>query len=99
MKPGHATVRVSPDARASYLALVTDTVFPDGTVIAMFHQSADGSERGAVYAMEKTANAWTFLVLDADGGKRSENLEVCALCHKGGVADRVFGLPRSLTGK
>ena len=99
MKPSHAIVRVSPDARTGYLALVTDTVFPDGTVIAMFHQSSDGAERGAVYVMEKTASAWTFLALDADGGKRSENLEVCALCHKGGVADRVFGLPRSLTGK
>lgn len=99
VKPSHAIVRVNPDARASYLALVTDTVFPDGTLIAMFHQSQDGSERGPVYAMEKTGDAWTFLALDPDGNQRSDNLEVCALCHKGAVADRVFGLPRSLTGK
>ena len=47
VKPSHAIVRVSPDARSPYLALVTDTVFPDGTLIAMFHQSRDGSERGS----------------------------------------------------
>jgi len=99
VKPSHAIVRVNPDALASYLTLVTDTVFPDGTVIAMFHQSLDGAERGPVYAMEKTANAWAFLALEPDGSKRSDNLEVCALCHKGAVADRVFGLPRTLTGK
>ena len=99
VKPSHAIVRVSPDARSPYLALVTDTVFPDGTLIAMFHQSRDGSERGLVYAMEKTKNVWSFVALDPDGTKRSDNLEVCALCHKGGVADHVFGLPRSLTGK
>jgi hypothetical protein len=99
VKPSHAIVRVSPDARSTYLALVTDSVFPDGTLIAMFHQSRDGSESGTVYAMEKTQNVWTFLSLDPDGTKRSDNLEVCALCHKGGVADHVFGLPRSLTGK
>jgi hypothetical protein len=99
VKPSHAIVRVSPEARASYVALVTDTVFPDGSLIAMFHQSADGAERGPVYAMEKKSNAWTFFALEPGGAQRSENLEVCALCHKGAVADRVFGLPRGLTGK
>jgi len=99
VKPSHALVRVSPDARSQYLALVTDSVLPDGSVIAMFHQSRDGARNGLVYVMEKKAGEWTFLALDADGRVATENLNVCALCHKGGVADHLFGLPRSLTAK
>jgi hypothetical protein len=47
--------------------------------------------------MEKKASEWTFLALDAEGGVVAENLNICALCHRGGVADHLFGLPRSLT--
>jgi hypothetical protein len=99
IKPSHAIVRVSPDARAEYAALVTDSVLPDGASIAMFHQSADGSEQGLVYAMEKVNRGWVFLVLDADGTVRSENVQGCALCHRGGVADHLFGLPRNVAGR
>lgn len=97
VKPSYAVVRVNPEAHAQYLALVTDSVLPDGSLLAMFHQSRDGAQSGLVYVMEKKANEWTFLALDADGHLASENLEVCALCHRGGVADHLFGLPRSLT--
>ncbi len=96
VKPSYAVVRVSPDAREPYLSLVTDSVLPDGALVAMFHQSRDGATKGAVYVMEKKAGEWSFLALDSDGRKTTENLDVCALCHKGGVADRLFGLPRSL---
>jgi hypothetical protein len=96
VKPSHAVVRVSPEAREQYLGLVTDSVLPDGAVIAMFHQSRDGATGGPVYVMEKKASAWTFVALDPDGAVTSENLNVCALCHRGGVADQLFGLPRSL---
>jgi hypothetical protein len=96
VKPSYAVVRVSPEAREPYLSLVTDSVLPDGALIALFHQSADGTTKGSVYVMEKKANDWTFLALDSDGRKSAENLEVCALCHRGGVADHLFGLPRSL---
>jgi hypothetical protein len=96
VKPSHAVVRVSPDAREKYLGLVTDSVLPDGSVIAMFHQSRDGATSGSVYVMEKKASEWTFVALDAEGAVTSENLNVCALCHRGGVADQLFGLPRSL---
>ena len=98
VKPGYAVVRVSSEARASYLALVTDSVVPDGTLVAMFHQSRDGAEKGAVYVMEKRASEWSFVALDAEGFPVEENLAVCALCHRGGVADHLFGLPRSLSG-
>ena len=96
VKPSHAVVRVSSDAREKYLGLVTDSVLPDGSVIAMFHQSRDGATPGPVYVMEKRASEWTFVALDAEGAVTSENLNVCALCHRGGVADHLFGLPRSL---
>jgi hypothetical protein len=96
VKPSYAVVRVSPEAREQYLGLVTDSLLPDGAVIAMFHQSRDGASGGPVYVMEKKASAWTFVALDAEGAVTSENLSVCALCHKGGVADQLFGLPRSL---
>jgi hypothetical protein len=127
VKPSYAVVRVSPEARSGYLALVTDTVLAEGATIAMFHQSRDGAQRGPVYVMEKkriggaggagapptngtaapptngtaapptngTAE-WTFLALDSEGNLTAENLNVCALCHRGGVADHLFGLPRSL---
>jgi hypothetical protein len=94
IKPSHAIVRVSPDALAEYDALVTDSVLPDGASIALFHQNDDGSEKGLVYAMEKVNGGWVFLVLDADGTLRSDNVQGCALCHRGGVADHLFGLPR-----
>jgi hypothetical protein len=37
----HAIVRVNPEARDSYLALVTDSTFPDGTVAAALHEPED----------------------------------------------------------
>jgi hypothetical protein len=98
IKPSHAIVRVSPEARADYLALVTDTVLAEGSTLAMFHTSQDGNEKGLVYVMEKKGGSWTFVALDADGSPTSESVSGCALCHRGGVADQVFGLPRTLSG-
>jgi hypothetical protein len=96
VKPSHAIVRVNPEARAEYLALVTDSVLPDGATIAMFHGNREGSELGPVYVMEKRSGTWTFVALDANGHPTAENVGVCVLCHRGGVADHVFGLPRSV---
>jgi len=96
VKPSHAIVRASPEVRAEYLALVTDSVLPDGATIAMFHESRDGTDKGLVYVMEKRGGEWKFLALDSDGSVISENVSVCALCHRGGVADQLFGLPRNL---
>jgi hypothetical protein len=97
VKPSYARVRASAEAREVYAALVTDSVLPDGATIAMFHESRDGGEKGLVYVMEKKGASWMFLALDANGNPTSENVNVCALCHRGGVADHVFGLPRTLT--
>jgi len=98
VKPSYAVVRVSAEARASYLSLVTDTVLPERTLVAMFHQSADGAQKGPIYVMDKLGSEWSFLGVDAEGHPTGENLAVCALCHRGGVADQLFGLPRSLSG-
>jgi hypothetical protein len=99
VKPSHAVVRASPEARADYLALVTDTVLPNGATLALFHESSDGTTKGLVYVMEKKDAAWTFRVLDPEGRETQDNVAVCALCHRGGVADQLFGLPRNLTTK
>ena len=98
VKPSYAVVRVSAEARASYLSLVTDSVLPERSLVAMFHQSADGAQKGPIYVMEKQASEWSFLALDPEGHPTVENLAVCTLCHRGGVADHLFGLPRSLPG-
>lgn len=87
-------MRVSPNAREAYAALVTDTRLPDAALVALFHQSRDGSERGAVYVMEKRGESWRFLALDPHG-RPAETGDACARCHSAGVADSLFGLPRA----
>ncbi len=85
-------VHVSEAARASYAALVTDTVFPDGTLLAELPTGAGGLG----YAMHKVGNAWTYTELDARGGVlASGNLPLCAACHAQTPSDSVFGLPRA----
>jgi len=86
------TVRVSEPARGSYAALVTDTTFPEGTVIAELPTGPDGLG----YAMQKQSGAWTYTELDARGGVLASGaLPFCAACHSQAPSDRVFGLPRA----
>lgn len=96
VSPSHAVVRVSEHARGLYLSLITDSVMPEGCVVAMSHRSEDGVRRGPVYVMEKSAGGWSFLALGPDGRAMNTDLGACASCHAGGVADALFGLPRSL---
>lgn len=85
-------VRVSPDSRAAYLALVADTVFPNGTVLAELPHAAGGSG----YGMRKANGAWNFVELDGNGGVRSSGaLALCAGCHAHAASDCVFGLPQA----
>lgn len=95
----HATVRVSPDALAAYRALVTDSVFSDGVVVALFHDGGPDAAAGPVYVMRKLAGAWEFLSLGADGRlppgpERARAISTCPHCHEAAVADHLFGLPR-----
>ena len=84
-------VHVSDAARASYAGLVTDTMFPDGSLLAELPTGPDGLG----YAMQKLAGAWTYTQLDARGGVlASGSLPFCAGCHAQAPCDHVFGLPR-----
>jgi hypothetical protein len=91
----HAVVRVSPNARDAYQALVADSSAPDGTLVAAFHEGGpDAPAGGPVYVMQKSEGAWSYLVLDAEGGIVEQNPAGCDGCHSGAVADRLFGPPR-----
>ena len=85
-------VRVNATASASYAALVTDTVFPEGSVLLELSHSLDGHG----YAMRKANGAWSYFELDAQGGVLASGaLSLCAGCHAQAPADHVFGLPRA----
>ena len=87
-------VRVSPESRATYSALVADSVFPEGSVLTELSHAGDG--RG--YGMRKAAGNWSFFELDANGGVTASGaLALCAGCHAQAPADGAFGLPRELT--
>jgi hypothetical protein len=84
-------VRVSPECRTSYVALVTDSVLPEGCVLAELSHLGDG--RG--YGMRKVSGAWSFFELDARGGVLANGaLALCSGCHAQAVADSAFGAPR-----
>lgn len=85
-------VRVNEIARSSYAALVTDTVFPDGSVLLEQAHADDGLG----YAMRKADGRWNFFQLDARGAVVARGpLALCAGCHAQAPADYVFGLPRA----
>lgn len=88
-----ATVRVSPDARLGYETLVSDSVLPEGTLVALFHAERTG-HAGAVYVMEKRGSTWSYLVLTSRGVAVEGANGQCAGCHENAVGDRLFGLPR-----
>ena len=86
-------IRVSPESRPTYIALVTDSVFSDGAVLAELAHAGEG--RG--YAMRKAAGSWAYFELDAHGGVLASGaLPLCAGCHAQAPADGVFGLPRDI---
>jgi hypothetical protein len=85
-------VRVNEVARSSYAALVTDTVFPEGSLLLEQAHRHDGLG----YAMHKRGGQWSFIQLDARGAVLASGaLAVCAGCHAQAPADQVFGLPRA----
>ncbi|MEP7049971.1 MAG: hypothetical protein ABJB12_06440 [Pseudomonadota bacterium] len=87
-------VRANEVARQSYAALVTDSVFPEGSVLLEQAHSASGGGLG--YAMRKSSGRWSFIQLDARGGVLASGaLALCAGCHAQAPADHVFGLPRA----
>ena len=85
-------IRVNEAARASYTGLVTDTVFPEGSVLAELPRGM-----GHGYAMRKAGGVWSYFELDAQGRLLASGtpLALCAACHSEAPADHVFGSPRS----
>jgi hypothetical protein len=85
-------VRANEVARSQYAALVTDSVFPDGSVIAeLAHDRA-----GKSYVMRKSGGAWSYFELDALGSVLvGGGPALCVGCHDQAAADHLFGLPRS----
>ena len=93
---GFADLRVSPLARDAYIGLVSDSVLPEGSLVALVFCDETRTELRSVYAMQKDANGWQFLALDTNGRPNPEvDLAACARCHEGAPADDLFGLPRS----
>ncbi|HEY1533818.1 MAG TPA: hypothetical protein VGF76_07355 [Polyangiaceae bacterium] len=86
-------VRVNDLARSAYGALVTDTVFPDGSLLTELPHAVTGSGLG--YAMRKESGQWRYFQLDRRGSVLASGaLSLCAGCHAQAATDRVFGLPR-----
>jgi hypothetical protein len=86
-------VHANDAARAVYGALVTDSLFPDGSVLAELPRASAGSGLG--YAMRKEAGQWSYVQLDSHGGALASGaLSLCAGCHAQAPADCVFGPPR-----
>ena len=97
---GHAgryrvDVRVSPDARSTYVNLVRGSVMPDTTWVAKFHRDASTGDDGPIFGMYKRGEGdWEFLEADADGKVVARgDLRLCRRCHAEGKADHLFGLP------
>jgi hypothetical protein len=95
---GFADLRVSPLARDAYISLVSDSVLPEGSLVALVFCDETRTEQRSVYAMQKLAAGWEFLALDSAGRPDPKvDLTACARCHEGAPADDLFGLPRSAT--
>jgi hypothetical protein len=83
-------VRVNDVARANYAGLVTDTVFPDGSLLIELSRGV-----GHGYAMRKTSGTWSYFELDSKGFVLASGaLPLCASCHDQAPADHVFGPSR-----
>jgi hypothetical protein len=87
-------VRVSPEARKAYLSLTRGAALPVGSIVAMFHEQAEGHAPGPVYVMHKQSAGWQYLVLAPDGHIRAQSdMALCERCHAEATADHLFGWP------
>ena len=67
VKPQLAEIRVSPEARATYIALAVDSELPIGTRIVATHRDASSGKPGPILAVTRTAQGWEFAELDSAG--------------------------------
>jgi hypothetical protein len=97
-RPHRAQIRVNPEARATYLDLVRDSEFAEGTWLVESLRDARTGQTGPTLALERRAQNWRYWQLDATGVVQAEGaLPFCASCHVGALAPPVFGLPRITT--
>lgn len=90
-----AELRVSPDAQASYAALVPDSSFPTGSLIVETLFDAKSKAPGPILALERTEGDWRYWVLDAQGVPQpNEAAGACAACHAAAPSAPLFGAPR-----
>ncbi len=95
VRPEFVDVRISAEARAAYVALVTDTVLPDSTTVALFFTDEPRRRPGPIFVMQKVSKSWRFFATDERGGiVPQQDPGACARCHRGATADSLFGLPR-----
>jgi hypothetical protein len=92
-----ASVKVDPASRDAYSNLVAASLLPVGTMIAEFHLAEPAGQPGPIFAMQKLAeDRWEYLVVDPGGRvQKRGQLDLCQRCHAEGIADHLFGLPRS----
>jgi hypothetical protein len=87
-------VRVTPAARETYLNLVADSEFPDGTSIAQI--SRDKARNQPIYVLQLRAGIWQFLVLDQRGAIAEQGqIPACVRCHLEAPSSPLFGVPRT----
>lgn len=92
-----ATIRVWPEAEATYRDLVPHTILPVGTAVLETLSRGPGDEPSGYFAMEKTADGWTYWALDAKGRGNADTSGLCQRCHAEAVADELFGPRRAGT--
>lgn len=90
-----ATIRIWPAAEATYRDLVPHTILPDGTAVLEALSRRAGDEPSRYFAMERTAEGWTYWALDAKGRGNPDTSGLCQRCHAEAVADELFGPRRS----
>lgn len=87
-------IRVTPAVLADYRTLVAGRRWPPGTAAAAFHRSRESGAPGSIYAMIKSADGWSYLVVDQGGRiETGSGLQLCARCHADAPADSLFGAP------
>jgi hypothetical protein len=89
-----AELRVSPEAQATYAALVPDSSFSPGSLIVETSIDAKTSARGPVLALERTESDWRYWLLDARGVPQQADTAACAACHAAAPSAPLFGAPR-----
>lgn len=89
-------ILISPASRSTYLELVADSRFPDGTWILAEELSSIDGPVARSYVMHRTKGTWEFGGLAGTEAASPFTQAECRGCHAQAPSDFVFGLPRAL---